>query len=357
MRLRTVRKSGLAIGSLGFGVMAAFAVLGLGGCHSAGSDAVATINGTPISSKDFVDYIMRKKTVLVASRAGDQQMLVAQDQILGQQALEDLVKRQLMLNLAKECGVNPSPDDVEKEINFQRTVTPNLLQDLARQGIPLDLLKRDIELDLAEYRIVTQGITVTPADVDQYIKEHPTEFRNPPTARTLFVVVSSPGEKKQVDDDLATGQDFQNVSLHYSKAPNARSVGVQFPITDMDKMDANLKQEIESTPEGKTTPWITAGANMYAKLYVQAKSAPTPINIDTTIREEVRRKIAMAKGQKAMDLNTRLLAEFKKSNIEVQMDALKPSWKAYTDSLNAAQTPAGGPNATASPSTTITPTK
>lgn len=260
-----------------------------------------------------------------------------------------------MLNLAKEMNVMPTANDVDQEINFQRKVSPTLLQDLTRQAIPLDLLKRDIELDLAEYRIVTNGITVTPADVQQYINQNPAEFRTPPTARTLFVVVSTPAEKKQVDDDLATGQDFQNVAVHYSKAPNARSIGVQFPITNMEQMDANLRQEIESTPEGKTTPWITAGPNLYAKFYVQAKSAPAPITIDDTIKEEVKRKIAMNRGQKALDLNQRLLAEFKKSNINVELDALKPSWKAYTDAVNAAPTPSGGANG--APSTTVTPTK
>jgi len=355
MRLRTERKSGLAIGSFGFGVVAALAALGLSGCHGAGSDSVATINGTPITHKDFEDYMLRKKTVFVSTSRGDQQANVAPDQPLGLQSLEDLVKRQLMLNLAKECGVMPTPDDVDKEIKFQTTVTPNMLQELSKAGIPLELLKRDMEFNLAEYRIVTQGITVTPADVDQYIKEHPTEFRNPPTAKTLFVVVSSPAEKKQVDDDLATGQDFQNVATHYSKAPNAR-LSVEFPITDLEKMDANLRQQIESTPEGKTTQWITANANMYAKLYVQAKSAPTPQVIDATRRENVRRGIAYARGTKAMDLGQRLMAEFKKSDIQVQMDALKPGWKQYTDAVNAAQTATGSSNA-APPSTTVTPTK
>jgi parvulin-like peptidyl-prolyl isomerase len=359
MGLRFKKTKELRLGS--FGVcglaLATFATVGIEGCKGGGgADTVATVNGVPITLKDFDSWIFRKPTVyaiVTQPQPGAQELQVAQP--LGIQALRDLVNRQLTLDLAKEMGVSPTQDEISKEIEFQGKKTPNFLQTLSVNGIGLDLVKEDIEADLAKMNIISHGITVTPADIDAYIKANPNLFRIPPSVQALYVLVNTPTEEKQVDTELSTGQDFQSVAIRYSKAPNAAK-SVKAPETNLEKYSPVLRQALENTTEGKATPWITMNQNAYVKLYVQAKAAASTVKITDLIREEVRRRVATDKGINAKDLNTRLLAEFKKSKIEVLMDALKPGWKQVADALNGQLPPGAAPAPTsATPPANATP--
>jgi parvulin-like peptidyl-prolyl isomerase len=315
-------------------MLAAFAIIGLTtGCKGGSSDSVATVNGIQITKKDFDEYLLRKPTVVVQTSNGPQEARVAET--LGLQALRDLVNRQLTLQLAKDMGVSPSQDEIQKEIEFRVKRDPNYLQTLTSQNIGLDLIKRDVELELSRERIVTHGIVVTPTDVDKFISENPDKFRNPPTVNALFIVVTSPADKKQVDAELATGQNFQIVAERYSKAPNVRQTHARAAETDLEKYPTPFRKALENTTEGKTTDWIQAGPTQFLKFYVEGKTAASPIKIDDTIKEVVKRQLMVQKGMNATDLQSRLLAEFKKSKIDVSLDPLKSGWKSVSDALNA----------------------
>ena len=325
--------------------LAAFALIGMVGCKGGGSDSVAVVNGVAISHKDFEDYLLRKPSVIVVTNSGPQEAQVAET--LGLQALRDLVNRQLTLQLAKEMNVAPTADDIAKEIEFRVKRSPNYLTALTAQSIGLDLIKRDVELELAREKILTHGITVTPADVDLFIKQNPDKFRTPPQVQALFVVVTNEADKKLVDAELATGQNFVTVAERYSKAPNVRQTQARAGETNLEKYPPVFRSALESTTEGKTTPWITAGTNQFLKFYVEGKTAASQIKVDDTLRVVVQRQLAVQKGMNATDLQARLLSEFKKSKIDVQMDALKSGWKSVSDALNApaasstSQTPSG----------------
>lgn len=318
--------------------LSAFALIAIVGCNKGGgSETVATIDNVPISRADYDDYLMRKTTVSVMTANGQQEAQVAGQ--LGVQALKDLVVRKITFTLAKQMNVAPTSDDIDKEIEFQRQLHPNFLQQATAANIPLAFIKKDFEYELASRNIITKGITITPADVDAYIKTHPQESRIPPTVQALFVVVKSKKDEADVDRELASGADFQQVAMRYTIAP--KSQGVKFPVNNLDSLPPTYKKPLEDTTEGKTTPWISANqaASQYLKLYVQAKTAPGTKNIGDAEREVIRRALAEQKGNLAADLKTRLLAGLKKAKIEVQLDALKNGWQQIETALNSQATP------------------
>lgn len=337
----------------------AFGAIGCGK-KDAASDTIATVNGDTISTKEYLDYLERKNQVIVDTSRGPQ---IAQSVgSVGLQALRDLVDRQLVIQLAKEDGVAPSQGDIVKELDFrnkQRADYTN--QMVANTGMTLEMLKNDIAFDLSREHLLTKGITVTPADVDQYIKENPNQFMEPATANLLWIVVAEQNKTKQVDQDLAVGQNFQTVATRYSVAPQARETGGAYPVNQIDQMTPKLKEIVEKTPENKTTDWLQDGKN-YVKFYVQSKSPAKPIKMDDIKKELVRRQLAIQRGQLGTDLARRLQDKLKASKITVTPAQLNMPWTRLFEQLkkdignSAATTPPTGGTATTTGATGTTAT-
>ncbi len=311
---------------------AALATLTLAGCHSGGSDGgnLATVNGETIGLDEYHKYMERKPLVIVQTQSGPAELPVAAP--LGFQALRDLINRRVLLQVAKDDGVFPTAADVDKELEFQRKRDPQFIQKLLGQGMTIDDIKRDLTLDLAKERVVTKGITVTPADADKFIKDNPQRFMNPEQAKLRVIAVREASKKASVDKDLAAGQPFPQVAVAYSIAPDVRRTQGIFPISNVQQMPPELQAIVRSTPEGKVADWKQFG-NEWAKIMVEQKIAAKPVAIDDTMKESVRRALAMEKGGQATDLAKRLVDKLRTSKVAVTPPALKTQWDTAFKSL------------------------
>lgn len=338
---------------------AAAAVLALGafGCgkKEAADTSIVTVNGEAISTKEYMDLLDHKSTVLVSTPQGPQ--LAQTVNPVGFQALQDLVNRKLLLQVAKEQNVLPTNADVDKELNFRTEQQGDYVTLMTQEaGLTLEQLKNDILFDLARERLITKGIVVSPTEVDTFIKENPQQFMEPAKANILIVAVSDAKKKAQVDKALASGTAFQNVATSYSEIQNARETNGQFPITVVDQMPPQLKTLVEKTPALKASDWTTAGPTSF-KIYVQSKTPAKKMDMTPARKDVLRRQLAMQRGQLANDLTKRTLDKLKTSKIEVSSGYLNKLWGKYMDTVKkdtAAPTtpPAGG---TPTPGAPVTP--
>jgi hypothetical protein len=305
--------------------VASFAIIGC----SHGGDNLASVNNEPITMDEYHRYLERKPQVQVIDQDGQAKELPVAAS-LGFQAMRDLVNRRILLQLAKDDGVFPTDNDVKAELDFQTKRRPDFIRQLQAQGLTIEDIKRDLTLDLAKERIVTKGITVTMADAEKYIKDNPTAFENPPQAKLRLIVVRDEASKKQVDADLASGKPFSQVAVQYSVAPNVRQTQGQFPITDVSKMPPALQAIVNATPENKATEWKAdnqpGGATQWVKIFVEQKVAAKPMVIDDSLKESLRRSMAMDRGNKATDLGKRLVEKLKTAKVEVNPPSLKTPW-------------------------------
>lgn len=284
---------------------------------------MATVNGVAISKNDYVDYLVRKPQVEVVLQ--NQTVNAPVVGTVGLQAMRDLVNRQLVIQMAKEANVMPTSADVEAEIAFRTKRTPNYVTNLTSQGITLSIIRRDIEVELAQEKLLTRGITVTPDDVDKWIKEHPEQFQQPPSVDAMFIMVKSAAKEKQIDTDLLAGQGFEVVAVRYSEAPNARATGAKVAEHNLTRYPDALRKVIEKTPEGQSTPWISFEGQNF-KFFVNRLIPANTVKIDDTIKELVRREIAKERGTRATDLAQRLNDKLRTSTIDVKLTALKDPW-------------------------------
>lgn len=323
-------------------VIAALSSLALVGCHGGGGSGttgaggdVAVVNGEAISNDEYFRYLERKPLVQVGAREPMQvqagqivEMQVATS--LGFQALRDLINQRVLLDVARDENEMPTADEVKKELDYQTKANPQFMPALTAQGLTLEEIRRDLTIDLAKQKIVTKGITVSPADADAFIKANPDKFKTPEQAKVCLVQVKDVASQKQVDADLAAGKSFEDVAVQHSDDPRVRQSRGVATVGDVGRLaqtQPELAQLIRSTPDGKATDWKPDGnTGRFVKIFVEQKVASKPVPITDTIKENLRRQMAMERGSQATDLQKRLYEKLKTSKIVVNSPALKTLW-------------------------------
>lgn len=305
-----------------------------GGGGGGGGDTLATFNGERISKDDYYRYIERLARVRVTTNTGVVPAPVAGGTI-GFQALDDMVRRAALLEVAKDEGVAPTDTDIQHELEFQSAKRPDFLKSLTAQGMTIDAIKQELRIQLAEEKIVTKGITVGDEEVDRYIKAKPQEFREPKRVALRWIAVKGAEKKKQVDDALASNQSFPAVAIQYSEAPNARQTEAKFSTDIYDAFSPALKKLVDATSEGRATDWVTDPGGQDLKFYIERKTPARNIDITPVIKQTVKRQIALARGQRGSDLQKKLQAKILSAKVEIPNKPMADNWKTAIDSLKA----------------------
>lgn len=324
--------SALTICAFLAGFIAAAFLIGSFGCNRGGG-TLATVNGEAVPMDEFTTFLQTKPEVRVITENGSATLPV--DGTLGFQALQDMIGQRILLKIAKQEGVEPKADDVQKEIEFQRQLRPNFMASLTQRGLTLEQIKRGITIDLAKERLVTKGITISDKEVDAYIKGHPSEFIDPARAEMLWVFVKTEKGRKQVDKDLGSGQSFSTVAMRYSEYPGARSNAGKFrdPSGNSPAISAlppALQAEVKRTPEQRSTGWMKL-LDGWAKFYIERKTENKSIAVTPQMRQAYKRRLALERGSKTRDLQKQILGALKEAKIEIQPKAYRDAWKQAFD--------------------------
>jgi len=322
------------------GLAAATLLTALPGCGKKSEDAIAVVNGDPITVNEYHDYMERKAVVMVQTPQGPVTARVAGS--LGFQALQDVINRRIIMQAAKDQGVAPTDATIEKELAFRTKQNPMYVKSLTAAGMTLIQIRDDLALDLARSNLLTKGITITKDDIDSFIKDNPSEFTNPATADLYWIVLKDAKKKTQVDQDLKAGQSFPTVAARYSDDPNARRTNGAVPSQwrVVDSMPPILKGIVTKTSEHTASDWIKDGGNS-VKIYVEKKTKAQQVPIDDDMREQVRRRLGEIRGSQANDLNKSLGDRLKTATIDIKVDYLRDAWKKAMDDLKSqdAQSP------------------
>jgi len=290
----------------------------LSGCGKGveGGDA-ATVDGVPISRADYYSYLEQKAQMSVQTPQGVQSLQLAGSPAF--QAMKDLIIDKIIEKIAKNEGVYPTDDDVKKEIDFEQVDNPNLLQQAIAKGYSVQMLQEEFRVELCKFKIITKGVTVTPDQVNQYIKDHSDTFMTPPQIESLMISVDSDEKKAAVNKELGSGKAFATVAAELSVDPNGRQNGYHYPVSDTTKMPDQLRAVFNQTAEQHTTPWIHA-SNGWVIFYINHKTPATPQPITDNLRERVRRSLMTQEGLSATDFEHNVQQELIKDKDLVHVD-------------------------------------
>lgn len=196
-------------------IRAAFAVAGLAFATLATAQldpgrSVIVVNGEEIKANE---YYRRMEFLPGVGRNVNGQFVEAPPGIL---TILRLIDERLLIQLAKDKGVYPSDAEVQAEIKNRSDANPKLFEGLALLGLSRDDYAYQVRLDLVDFKLRTQGITITDQEIEKFYADNPTLFTVPKRYRLRVVAVADEAGKNAVDADLKAGMKFEDVAKKHS---------------------------------------------------------------------------------------------------------------------------------------------
>jgi len=184
--------------------LAACAMLALTGCGE--QQAVATVNGQKIT-KGELDAKLEQQG--------------------GRQALASMVQQALVFQYAKEHNIAVSDSEVQAKLDEIASHFPagQFESMLKAQGMTMDDAKKLVRENLLTKKAVDQNITVTDAQVNDYLKAQHLSIGAPAQVRARHILVKTQAQALQIEGQLQKGGDFATLAKQYSTDPGSKDKG------------------------------------------------------------------------------------------------------------------------------------
>jgi foldase protein PrsA len=183
---------------------AACAVLLMTGCGD--QKTIATVNGQKIT-KGQLDAKLEQQS--------------------GKSALASMVQQDLIFQYAKEHNITASDKEVDDKLNEIKSHFPPGQFDamLAQQGITMDDARTLVRQNILTTKAVDQNITVTDAQVNDYLKQQHLQIGQPAQVQARHILVKTKPEAEMIEAQLKKGGDFAALAKQYSIDPASKDKG------------------------------------------------------------------------------------------------------------------------------------
>lgn len=210
---------------------------------------VATVNGEEIKGGE---YYHRMENMTGMGK-------VAQGQFVelppGFVTIQQLIQERVLLQLAKKKGVYPTDPEIAQELKNRLEDNPKLMEQWTAGGRTREELDYNIRLDLAQFKIRTQGINLTDQEVEKFYADHKSSFTIPKQYKLRIIAVGSTEAKAAVDADLKAGKSFAEVAKARSEDVT-KTIGGDYGLTSLDGFKPAYKDVITAARIGSATAWI-----------------------------------------------------------------------------------------------------
>jgi peptidyl-prolyl cis-trans isomerase SurA len=307
----------------GWLVVAAAVVLASGCKKTAQQDpnVWAVVDGTPIT-RIQVDKYYRTQLNPDAPEPSQDEALSLKLNILDQ-----LVSNQILLEKAKQLGVEASDGEVEdKFTEFKSPYTEEEFQrQLKSRGYTVDDLRNDIRQQISIQKVINREvvakITVTDQDVTDFYNQNRSQFNVTETQYRIAQIVvtphKDPGLRNRKNDDattpaeaqkkvaalaqqIANGADFAQVAMDYSEDPATAGSGGDLgyvPESSLSQSDPALKRAVMELKPGQISGVITL-RDSYRILKLVAKESPGQRELsDPAVQQSIRDNLRNRKEQ------------------------------------------------------------
>ena len=344
------------------------AALSFAGCGKGGGGSeIAKFNGDVISEPEYLKSMETLDKVVVQLPDGRTAALpVAQP--LSSQALGKVIETRVVFQAAKDEGVTPSSDDIEKELTLRKGLNPSYVDSMKSLGYTLDEIKTAIKKDLCDYNLRVKSMTQkTIKDAQDYVRNNPKQFEMAPTATMRWIVVDTDAQKAQVDKDLHSNITFGAVAAKDSTIPSAKvdngamnSAGgpVPRPAPLNASLPPALLKAAQATKVGTNSDWFKV-QNKWVMIYVEAKSPAQQVTPRPEQLEVIRRQLTLQDTKGQNDISKLLLDKLLVAKVEVKPQYLKKNWDNFVTLLKQRAADLGGgtpPGAAPAPANIPAPT-
>src|SRR5919204_1074751 len=207
--------------------------LAAAGCGGGGStkvpaNAVAVVNGDPISRSALDVAMARSKRGYKQQHRPWPKAGTTQFQQIQQSALTFLVQLQELEQKAKQLGVTVTEKQIDAkyaQLEKQLGGAQNLKAQAKAQGLTLqdvrDVVIRPNLLSEAIYKKVTENVKVSDKDVSDYYNKNLKLYQQPESRDVRHILVSNHALANKLYDKIKAGADFAALPKKYSKDPGS----------------------------------------------------------------------------------------------------------------------------------------
>jgi parvulin-like peptidyl-prolyl isomerase len=280
------------------------------------SRVVAVVNGAEIKGDEY--YHRMERLAGVGSLVGTNFVELQP----GVMTLNQLISERLLLDLAARRGLAPKDSEVDQAYRDALTANPNLEKTWTAGGRTLDDLRYQFKLDVAKFKIVTQGINITDQEVQQEYTAHPGSYTIPRLVQLRVIVVDGDTDKAAVDADLSGGKKFEDVaherSIDVSRVRNGDYGKVPF-----ESLAEPIRTALGNTKIGQTTDWIkvpgkTDRPNAMMKFLYENVTPEKLLPLDDALKSRIRKALMITRGEARNNIAAIMAEERHRAKIDIK---------------------------------------
>jgi foldase protein PrsA len=331
-----------------------FALLGLSACGGGGipGNAVAQINGTPITTATFKHWIrvaavstasgspakspvapeppyytaciahLKETAEKTATPATLKKACEQQYKSFSQEVLGFLISSSWVLGEANSLGIKLSDKEVKKQFetikNQQFPKAADFEKFLATSGQSVSDLLLRVKLNMLSTKIQSKIIksksTVTPAQISKYYNENSSRYIQPEKRSVLVILTKTEAQAKSAKKEVESGKSFASVAKRVSTDPISKNNGGLLPEVVKGQQEPKLDAAMfAAKPNTLTGPLKTS----YGYYVFEVKS------VAPSSHQSLAQAQASIKGQLTAQQEQKALSDFVKR--------FKSRWKAKSD--------------------------
>lgn len=237
-----------------------------------------------------------------------------------------MITDELILELARQKGVMPTQGEIDSEFAKRKEGNAELIAELQSLGISEQELKLRATIDLAQFKLLTMGVTVTDEQVAEHYKANPQLYTVPGTIHLRVIVVKDEAAKAAVDEALKT-KSFGEVASQLS-VDATKAIGGDLGVVPIGSLPERIQNQFKEIPAGKTTEWLESGGS-WLKYFVEEKTETTTKPLTPELREAIRKRLMLDIGRQKNRLQDDLDALRKSAKIEFTNPGMKKLYERY----------------------------
>lgn len=285
---------------------------------------VAVVNNRPITQSEVLNAsaMQVQMVVMQMGRSMSTQALEQKIKEIQENALQDLIDRELILHAFKEMGATIRPqhvDDAVERFIKERFAgdKKKFAEELKNSGMTIQQFRQ-----MQEETIIVQAmrarnadqvpVFATPAEIEDFWKKNRVLFASPGAVKLRTITIpklvrgdvstalSQKSLVEEIHSKLRSGADFGAMARAYSVDSGAEDDGVRGTFKK-EELQASLAEAAFSVPVQTVSDVIDLG-DFYTIIYVDARDdgEVAPLS-DPKVEEEVRRRVLQNKRQESVE--------------------------------------------------------
>jgi parvulin-like peptidyl-prolyl isomerase len=278
---------------------------------------VAVIDGNEIKGGE---YFHRMERLPGVGTLVGQNFIQLQPGVL---TLQQLISEHLLLQLAEQRGVSPKDSEVDQAYRDALTENPNLEKTWTAGGLSLDELRYQFKLDLAKFKIVTQGVNITDQEVQNQYDTNHSDYTVPRLVKLRFIVADGEAGKTAIDADLAAGKAFGQVA-HDRSIDVSRVRDGDYGNVPFNSLAQPIKDALAKVKVGGVTDWVSVatrkdGTGVAIMKFLYEDVTPEKLlPLDDILKNRIRKDMMVKRGSVKNNIAVLMAEARHKAKIDIK---------------------------------------